>query len=341
MTLRILNIIGWICFALDAAFVVALVVIRDAGSDAAGRGLGRGWGLILLPILLAAGGLLYWGTKGKSSFGTLLGTTMVALPFILLAQGRIKQMSENARYRAEKREHGQFADTRLTAAAELIATGDTAALRTLMQSYKSGNPPLNYEQRDVAGETLLGYAAYMATDYSADSNKADVLEILLQSGVPYAADARETGGDWFRDLAVGGGGNRERLMEVALTAGANPNAPDKYDKFNMLLNYGLRLPQIKILVQHGADVRALKDNGYTTLLNTVYFKQYPEALFYMQHGVEPAYVAPDGNTVAQELERAVQEYAAQHRPMEPGYEEFVAALNAHNAARPASPKNDQ
>lgn len=341
MTFKAISVIGWICFALDAAFVVALIVIRDAGSDAAGRGLGRGWGLLLLPILLAAGALLYWGSKNQSKAGTIVGTLMVALPFILLAQGKFKQMRENSNYRAEKAEHGRFVDANLNAVAELIAAGDTTSLRTLMASYKANNTVLDYTQRDASGETLLGYAVYVATDYSATADKADVLELLFQSGVPYQADAVKAdavkaeavkaGEDWHRDLAVGGGGNRERVMELALNAGANPNATARYDKFNMILAHELKLPQIRILVKHGADVHAIKDNGYTTLLNAVYFKFYPEALFYLDQGIDPDYVAPDGNTVQLELARAVKEYAAQSRPMEPGYDELVAALKAHKA----------
>ncbi|MEO7361192.1 MAG: hypothetical protein ABI120_12745 [Gemmatimonadaceae bacterium] len=335
MTLRILSIIGWICFALDAAFVVMLLVTRDAGSDAAGRGLSRGWGMILLPILLAAGGLLYWGTRGKSSFSTIFGTFMVALPFIVLAQGKVKQMRENANYLAQKREHGQFADVNLNAVATLIAAGDATALRALLASQKAAGIQLDYQQHDKAGATLLGYAVYVASDYSATPDKADVVEMLLRSGVPYAADALAADGNWLRDIAVGGiGVNRERLMELALDAGANPNARDRYDNFNFLLNYQLKLPQIKILVKHGADVHALKDNGYTTMLNATYFKQYPEALFYLEHGVDPDYVAPDSNIVAKELERAVKEYAAQSRPMEPGYDELVAALKARGSKHP-------
>lgn len=69
--------IGWLCFALDGALVVALLLSRDPGSDAAGRGLGRSWGLILLPVLLGAGGLLYWGARSPASIGTLAGTLLV------------------------------------------------------------------------------------------------------------------------------------------------------------------------------------------------------------------------------------------------------------------------
>ena len=81
---RAIALLGWVCLVLDAAFVVALIVIRDAGDDAAGRGVGRGWGLVLLPVLLIAAGLLYRGTKSGSQLGAISGTLIVALPFLSL-----------------------------------------------------------------------------------------------------------------------------------------------------------------------------------------------------------------------------------------------------------------
>ena len=76
---RLIALIGWVCLALDAAFVIALIVIRDAGDDAAGRGVGRGWGLVLLPVLLLAAALLYWGTKSGSKMSSVIGTARTEL----------------------------------------------------------------------------------------------------------------------------------------------------------------------------------------------------------------------------------------------------------------------
>ncbi|GEM_PF-3154494 len=328
MMFRVISIIGWICFALDTAFVFALLVIRDAGSDAAGRGLGRGWGLILLPILLAAGGLLYWGTKSDSKFGTLTGTLMVALPFILLAQGRVKGMRENARYEAQKAEHGQFTDANLNAVAKAIDAGDTTALQELMVSFRGKGSALNYTERDQSGETLLGFAATRAMDYEGTIDKVAALRILLQNGVPYAADAKKVGEDWSFEAITGVPDKFLEIAAIALDAGADPKQKARHDHYPIIMSYELSVPKIQLLVQHGADVHVLNERGETTLFNMVRFKRFPQALFFLQQGVDPDIAASDGGTMQSELEKGVKEYQSQQRPMEPGYDEFVAALGA-------------
>ena len=331
MAFRAIAILGWICLALDAAFIFALVVIRDAGSDAAGRGVGRTWGLILLPILLAAGALLYWGTKSGSKFGTLAGTAMVALPFMLLAQGRIKQMRENARASAQQAEHGQFIDANLNTIVKAIDAGDTTALQTLLASYKANGTTLNVAERDRSGETLLGFAATRAMDYDGTIDKVAALRILLQNGVPYAADAKKVGEDWSFEALTGGGDKFVEISAIALDAGANAKQKARHDKYPIIMSYEVNVRKLQLLVKHGADVRVVNEQGETTLLNIVRFKKFPEALFFLQQGVDPGIAASDGRTVQSELEKGVKEYESQQRPMEPGYEEFVAALGAHKA----------
>ena len=328
MTFRIISILGWICFALDAAFVFALIVIRDAGSDAAGRGLGRGWGLILLPILLAAGGLLYWGTKSGSKFGTLTGTLMVALPFILLAQGRLKQMRESAQDYAQKAEHGQFTDANLNAIVKVIDAGDTTALQMLFASYKANGTVLNYAERDRAGATLLGFAATRAMDYEGTMDKVAALRILLQNGMPYAADAKKVGEDWSYEALTGNPDKFVEISAIALDAGADAKQLARYDRYPIIMSYEVSVPKLQLLVKHGADVHVLNERGETTLFNMVRFKKFPEALFFLQQGVDPDIAASDGITMQSELEKGVKEYQSQQRPMEPGYDEFVAALGA-------------
>ncbi|MEO7363864.1 MAG: hypothetical protein ABI120_26275 [Gemmatimonadaceae bacterium] len=328
MIFKIISIVGWICFALDTAFVFALIIIRDAGSDAAGRGLGRGWGLVLLPILLAAGGLLYWGTKNRSSFGTLTGTLLVALPFMMLANGKIKQMRESAQYYAQKAQHGQFADANLNAVAKAIDAGDTTALQALLVSYKANATALNYAERDQAGETLLGFAATRAMDYDGTPDKVSALRILLQNGVPYAADAKKVGEDWSSEALTEGPDKLLEIAAIALDAGADANQKARYDNFPIIMSYQLNVPKLELLVKHGADVHVLNERGETTLYNMVRFKKFPQALYFLQQGVDPDLAAADGSTMQSELEKGVKEYESQQRPMEPGYDEFVAALRA-------------
>ncbi len=327
--LRVFSIIGWICFALDTAFVFALIVIRDAGNDAAGRGVGRGWGFVLLPILLAAGGLLYWGTKSGSKFGTLTGTLMVALPFILLAQGRIEGMRENARYDAQKAEHGQFTDAHLNAVAKAIDAADTTALQALLVSYKTEGIALDYTERDQSGETLLGFAATRAMDDEGTIDKVAALRILLHNGVPYAADAKKVGEDWSFEAITGTPDKFVEIATIALEAGADPKQKARYDPYPIIMSYELSVPKLLLLVNHGADVHVLNERGETTLFNMVRLKKFPQALFFLQQGVDPDVAALDGATMRSELEKGVKEYQSQQRPMEPGYDEFMAALESH------------
>ena len=329
MMFKYISILGWICFVLDAAFVVALLVIRDTGSDAAGRGLGRGWGMILLPILLTAGGLLYWGTKSNSKMGTLVGALIVALPFIVLAQDRVKRMRENAQSDAMKAEHGQFADANLNVIVKAIDAGDTTALQTLLASYKANGTALNYAQRDRSGATLLGFAATRAMDYDGTADKVAALRILLQHGVPYAADAQKIGEDWSFEAITGSSDKFVDIATIALDAGADAKQTARHDRNPVILSYELSVPKLQLLVKHGADVHVLNERGETTLYHMVRFKKFPQALFFLQQGVDPDIAASDGQTVQNELAKGVKEYQSQQRPMEPGYDALVAALAAH------------
>ncbi len=326
---RAIAVFGWLCLALDALFVIALIVIGDAGNDAAGRGLGLGWGLVLLPVLLIAAGLLYWGTKSGSVLGTISGTIIVALPFVLLVQGKLKQMRENSTDRAQKAQHGQFADARLHALAQAIDAGDTTALQTLLMSYKDSATRPDFTQRDASGETLLGFAVTRALDYSGSDDKVSALRIVLENGVPYAADAQQVGMDWSYTALVDVRDKGVAVAAIALTAGADPDQQARYDTFPVILSYEVRLPQLQLLVQHGADVHAKNERGESTLMNAISFKHFPEALFFLEQGVDPDYATSDGRTARTELKRVEDEYAATQRPMEPGHAAFAAALAAH------------
>lgn len=309
--------------------------MRDAGNDAAGRGVGRTYGIILLPILILAAGLLYWGTKSGSKLGAISGTIIVALPFFFLAQSKLKQMRENSADRAQKAEHGQFADARLNALVQAIDSGDTTGLKTLLTSYNTSGTTPDYTQRDASGETLLGFAVTRALAYTSSTavdDKVDALRIVLENGVPYAANAGGKGGDWSFGALVDTRAKGLAVSAIALDAGADPNQIAKYEKFPVILSYQVPLAQLRLLVQHGADVQAKNERGESTLMNAVSFKKFPEALFFLEQGVDPDYATSDGRTARTELKRVEGEYAAQRRPMEPGYDEFVAALAKHRTS---------
>jgi hypothetical protein len=337
MMMKAISVIGWICFALDLAFVIALFVIRDAGSDAAGRGLGRGWAVILLPILLAAGALLLWGTRSGSRVGIVAGTFFVAIPFLMLAQSKVNQMREDSAYRAQKATYGQFASAELREIATRIDQADTTGLRALLDDYQRTGKTLDYAERDAAGETILGFAVARASDYmDTTPDKLVALQMLLAHGVPYAADAVTAGGDWNRDLIEGGSERYLAVIATALEAGANANATGKYDSMPAFFNSNATLGKLQLLAKHGADFHVLTPapERHSAIMRALRFSMFPEALFFLQHGVDPAYVAPDGQTAQSEFDRVVTEARGYQKPVAAGEEELRAALAAARSNPP-------
>lgn len=330
MTFKAISVIGWICFGLDVALVIALFVVKNAGDDAAGRGVSRGYALVLFPILLAAGGLLLWGTRSQSKVGIIAGTLLVGLPFLMLARGKISNMMGNARHNRFEASAGEFPDKTLNQAVKLIDAGDTTALRTFLTAQTAaGQLPLTV--RSPRGFTLLGYAAYRASGYDSIPAAVPSLRTLLESGVPYASDAMEPGGDWVRDIVVQYGDRWNDVITLGLEHGANVNALEKYDNHKMILSHELTTAKLTLLLKHGADLNAISIDGESTLMRAVRFKKWGNALFFLEHGVDVNYRAPDGSTlqsVLAKVEASAKEYA--EAPGE-GYEAFVAALKAKGA----------
>ena len=338
MTMKVLAIVGWICFALDALFIIYLFAAKNAGDDAAGRGVATGYALVLVPILLAFGGVLWWSTRNSSRVGTVAGVILLALPFIFLAKQAIDRRVENAKYLADKARDGRFKSPVLSEIAAAIDAGDSARTRGLLLANKS----LDYNERDEAEHTLLGFAVTRATDYLVTPDeitpgKVDALRILLESGVPYRADALRPNGDWVRDLVVQGGDAQNVIVEMALKAGANVNAADAYGEKPMIFSYAIPPSRLAILVKHGADLQLLDDKKWTLLMNAVYFKKWASAKFFLEHNVSADYVAPDSNSVRTLLDAVVKSASNYHETPGEGYEDFVAALNAKEAAMHRNP----
>jgi ankyrin repeat protein len=325
LTFKILSVLGWICFALDAAFVVMLFVSKNAGDDAAGQGVARGWSLVVLPVLLAAGGVLLWGTRSGSKFGIIAGTLLVALPFLFLANNKLGEIRSSKNYESQQAQNGRFGNPLLLQAAQLIDRADTTALRSFLAEHKN----LPYTERDAAGHTLLGFAVYRALDFRSDSsNRTDVVRILFESGVPYSADAVRSDGDWLYGIVAGGNDVHNDLIELALAAGANPNTRHEVDRANMIMTTGVTAAKAALLLKHGADIHVLDGDGDNVLIRAVDFNFYPLATFYLEHGIDPAYVTRTGRTVDSVLEKEVDYYTTNQRPMEAGYDAFVIALAA-------------
>jgi hypothetical protein len=332
MSLRTIAIAGWICFALDALFVLMLLVTKNMGDDAAGRGLATAWGMVATVPLLVAGGVLLWGTQRHSRAATIVGAALTALPFIVMLASTARGFAGKASRAVWRSRQGKFADPVLTAVARAVDKGDTATIRALLAK-RDGTR--DFSQRDAWGQTLLGYAVQRTQGMYAPEQSTEAARVLLQNGVPYTADAVREGENWFASIATSSTDKWNDLLEAALAAGADPNAREPYDENAMILSYNMTVAKLELLVRRGADVQARSARtdrpGWSTLMNAAYLGMWPEALFFLRHGVSPDYVARDGKTVRTVIAERLAERGEQGERADalgPAYAAFRAALDS-------------
>jgi hypothetical protein len=340
VTIKALAAVGWTCLALDALFVVMMFVTRNVGDDAAGRGMATGFGIVLTPIVLLAGAALWWAQRSGSLWGVLLATLFVGLPLLILAKN-VAMGPVSAIERAIRRSgEGIFDDRVLTDLAAAIASGDTARVRTL-----AATPGLDFTARDRKGRTILGIAVKSATGTSATDAAVECVRLLVAAGAKYADDAIEENGRMFSDVVHDSGDRHARLMDLLLTAGANPNDTERWDARPLLLHMNMTPGKARVLLAHGAslDVRDTREDrpGWDPLMNAVFVQNWPLATFYLEQGLDPRFRATDGKTVQDVLLekqgdfRSYGDSAAARRPdvLGQGYDAFVAALAKRRKAR--------
>ena len=126
--MKSLVVLGWIFFALDALFVAFLFISKNAGDDAAGRGVATGYAMVLVPLLLLVGGVLWWGAKHNSSFAILTGVALVGLPFVFLGYNAVRRNLDGVAYAREQARNGQFKTPLLSDIAKTIEAGDTTKI---------------------------------------------------------------------------------------------------------------------------------------------------------------------------------------------------------------------
>jgi ankyrin repeat protein len=335
VSLKALSVLGWIFFALEAAFVAMLLISRNMGNDAAGRGLGTAWGLLLAPVVLAAGGALFWAQRSGRGGATLAATLVLGLPFILLVFNALSGSAKELSRKASAARQGQFADPAVRALAKAVDAGDTALVRRLAAD------GVDWTARDPWGSTVLGHAVRRAGQpYEGFGRPEDIasVRILFESGAPYTIDAVGEG----ERLLTSAGYNTDdvslALMRIYLEHGADPNERERFDDAPLVLHSNLTVPKLELLAAHGADLQvksARTDRqGWSTLMNAAYMSNWPVATFLLEHDVSPEYTAPDGMTLDSIL-AADPGYEQSHSDAEKAERQaFVDALTARRARTP-------
>lgn len=297
------SLIGWTCFALELLFVLMLLRSRNVGDDAAGRGLGTAFGLVLLPLVLLVGGTLLWGALAKSVAITRAGALLAALPFLVMVFMTARGMLQKGNRAINQGRIGSFSDPALTRLARAVDAGDDATVKGLLRG-----ATLDFSQRDVFGRTLLGHAVFRATSFDGTPEQRAMVRVLLEHGVPYAADATEVDGDWATEMAVRSEDSAIDLLDVALQHGADANAIVRGDDEPVLFAVSMTPAKADLLVAHGANVQAVAPGGFrkgwTGLMNAAYHGQWEMARWFLAKGIPTDYAAPDGMTLAKVIEGA-------------------------------------
>lgn len=300
--LKSLMIAGWVLLALEGLFVVSLLLTKNMGDDAAGRGMATGFGMLLAPVVLAAGALLLWGTRGGPKPALWAGLFMVSTPLLFGAVSMAKGTLYSLSHMLGRAQQGSFDDRSLTKLARAIERQDTNTVRTLLASTKP-----DWNARSQTGRTILGHAVMLATDDYEGPGRVVFVRMLLDAGAPPANNAispgRTSASVTEHNLVyhLYGVHNPAALavLDMVLAAGASPNVVDEDDRPIYFSTYTV-LPALEILGKHGADFTRLDPRedlqGQNALMNAIDMRMWDCATFFLKQGLSPDYTAPDGRS---------------------------------------------
>lgn len=302
--MRLAVIVGWILFALEALFVASLYLTKNMGDDAAGRGLARGWAMILAPVVLAAGALFIWGQRGGPRPAFWAGFGIMALPLAFFALNAAKGSLRSLDLAAGKAMFGSYANGRLTRLARAIEKNDTAKVRTILE--EGG---IDFDARSKRGRTILGRAVEHAVGAYSPPEAVENVRMLLAAGAKPIANAIEPEfyqGSLDAHLLVAyifgmGGPNTIPVLDLVLGAGADPNTRN-YEGQPLYFSTYSSLPKLEVLAKHGADFTALETTrmdraGWTGAMFAAELGDWESALFLLDHGVPIDHKGKDGSTL--------------------------------------------
>ncbi len=302
-------VLAWACFGVE--LVALVLMLTDRGGDAASKGLGAFYAVLMgVPMAIAAG-LLIWGQasgrKGPVVVGAALTTLPLTLGLVLGAKGMVGKLSRHLTLAKQ----GRFADGRLTELARAIDRGDLEKVKALLQG-----PAPDWKARDAFDRTILGHAVTRALDYTEGKDAhAETVRLLLKAGAPPAEDAlRPNDGSyasWYSLLNTVAGDSSPRglaLLDLLLEAGADPDTKSQYDDHSLLFEPWMTVAKFEVFAKHGADLHARDGRsdrkGYSLLMNAVVYQQWDIAAWLLAHGVSPDVKGADGATVDSLLKEA-------------------------------------
>jgi ankyrin repeat protein len=301
---KIAVIIGWVFLAIETILVATMFVQPNVGDDAAGRGMARGFEIVLGPVLLCAAALFIWGQRGGPRPAFWAGFGVMAIPLIGILQSNVLKTFNRLDRAQGKAQGARFADARLTRLGRAIDQDDTATVRAIL-----AEGPVDFAARSRRGRTVLGRAVEHARSFEGTPTSLETVRLLLDAGakpVPNAVEPEFYRGDLDAHLLVayvfgGNTANTIPLLDLLLTAGADPNTRNYEGQPLYFSTYG-NIPKLDVLAKHGADFTALETTrtdrqGWTAAMSAAEMSNWDGVLFLLDHGVSPTHVAPDGKTL--------------------------------------------
>lgn len=299
--MKVAIVIGWILLAIEALLIASMVVQPNVGDDAAGRGMARGFAMILGPVLLVAAGLFVWGQRGGPRAAFWAGLGIMAIPLVFITVNTVSGQIRSLDLAAGKARYGKFADARLTKLARAIEKNDLATVRTVI-----AQGPVDFTARSKRGRTILGRAVEYANSHESGPDALESVRLLLAAGakpLPNVIEPEFYRGELDAHLLVAyvfGGNSRNTLplLDMLLAAGADPNTRN-YEGQPLYLSTYSTLPKLEVLANHGADFTALETTrtdrtGWTGAMFAAEMGEWDSVLFLLDHGVRVDHVAPDG-----------------------------------------------
>ena len=177
---KIWIVIGWLFFAVDAVLIIASLISRNMGDDAAGRGVAFTFGLIGLVFVLIGGTALYFTMRAHSWLGSVGATFALALPLLFLFGADLESYVHQFRSRLDSRKEGRYPEPAQRELAKAIRTADFAAMRKILATHP------NLKGRDDAGFDLLSYAVMdtrQARDQQENARSVEAVRLLLDAGM--------------------------------------------------------------------------------------------------------------------------------------------------------------
>lgn len=337
--MKVHQIGAWTLLALEALFVLMLALQRNMGDDAAGRGMATGFAMLLAPIVLGAGLLLWWGSRGGPAAAWWLGFCIVAAPAAYLAvdfSGGMLKKIERGYWSAQQ---GRFDDQRLTQMARAISAQDAATLQRLLAA-----GPVDWNARDRWGRTLLGHAVALALSDYGPPSQAEFVRQLLAAGAPPASNAlvaqvsmaSVSEHNLVYHLYGVHNPNALAALDMVLAAGASPNEVDEDGRPIYFSTYTV-LPALQVLARHGADFTRLDTRSdrlqHNALMNAVAMQMWGAATFFLQQGLSPDYTAPDGQSMRSILAEVDPPGSSYYGDDEAAHQAFIDELARRGPAR--------